>query len=97
MKKIMFNGRYGLTQAVIDGRKTMTRRIEFDKEFQKMIDDKIYAYVAEIFGEPVFWDRNWCLIVDVIWRDNGCPLREKLSNPLLFRGRLCNNDKEDKT
>lgn len=27
MKKIMFNDRYGLTQAVIDGRKTMTRRL----------------------------------------------------------------------
>lgn len=28
MKKIMFNDRYGLTSAVIEGRKTMTRRIE---------------------------------------------------------------------
>jgi len=27
MKKIMFNDRYGLTQAVLDGRKTMTRRM----------------------------------------------------------------------
>lgn len=27
MKKIMFNDRYGLTQAVIEGRKTMTRRL----------------------------------------------------------------------
>lgn len=27
MKKIMFNGRYGLTEAVLQGRKTMTRRI----------------------------------------------------------------------
>lgn len=27
MQKIMFNDRFGLTQAVIDGRKTMTRRI----------------------------------------------------------------------
>lgn len=27
MKKIMFNDRYGLTRAVLDGRKTMTRRI----------------------------------------------------------------------
>jgi hypothetical protein len=26
MKKIMFNDRYGLTQAVLEGRKTMTRR-----------------------------------------------------------------------
>lgn len=27
MKKIMFNDRYGLTQSVLDGKKTMTRRI----------------------------------------------------------------------
>ena len=27
MKKIMFNDRYGLTQAVLDGRKTQTRRM----------------------------------------------------------------------
>ena len=27
MKKIMFNDKYGLTQAVLDGRKTITRRI----------------------------------------------------------------------
>jgi len=27
MKKIMFNDRYGLTQAVLEGRKTMTRRM----------------------------------------------------------------------
>ena len=28
MQKIIFNDRYGLTDAVIEGRKTMTRRIE---------------------------------------------------------------------
>jgi hypothetical protein len=27
MKKIMFNDKYGLTQAVLEGRKTQTRRI----------------------------------------------------------------------
>lgn len=32
MKKIMFNDRYGLTQAVLDGKKTMTRRIIPDIE-----------------------------------------------------------------
>ena len=31
MKKIMFNDRYGLTQAVIEGRKTMTRRLAASK------------------------------------------------------------------
>lgn len=32
MKKIMFNDKYGLTDAVIHGRKTMTRRVIKDKE-----------------------------------------------------------------
>lgn len=32
MKKIMFNDKYGLTQAVLDGRKTMTRRVVHFKE-----------------------------------------------------------------
>lgn len=31
-KKIMFNDKYGLTQAVLEGRKTMTRRIITDKK-----------------------------------------------------------------
>ena len=44
MKKIMFNDRYGLTDAVIEGLKTMTRRIEFAKELQKMIDDSDSYY-----------------------------------------------------
>lgn len=30
MKKMMFNDRYGLTQAVISGRKTVTRRVVKD-------------------------------------------------------------------
>lgn len=37
MKKIMFNDQYGLTQAVLDGRKTQTRRIikmpDYDEEY----------------------------------------------------------------
>lgn len=34
MKRIMFNDRYGLTQAVIEGRKIVTRRIEGNEQFQ---------------------------------------------------------------
>ena len=34
MKKIMFNDQYGLTEAVIDGRKTQTRRIAYEKPFK---------------------------------------------------------------
>ena len=32
MKKIMFNDKYGLTQAVLDGRKAMTRRMVCTKD-----------------------------------------------------------------
>lgn len=35
MNKIFFNDRYGLTQAVFDGRKTMTRRMDFTLEDQQ--------------------------------------------------------------
>lgn len=50
MKKIMFNDRYGLTQAVLDGRKTMTRRIignveKIDSHFD--IDDRLIGNVFE--------------------------------------------------
>ena len=36
MQKINFNDRYGLTQAVIEGRKTNTRRIEGGTKFEEM-------------------------------------------------------------
>jgi len=50
MKKIMFNDRFGLTQAVLDGRKTMTRRIignveKIDSHFD--IDDRLTGDVFE--------------------------------------------------
>lgn len=44
MKKIMFNDRYGLTQAAIEGRNTMTRRLEFDDELQQLVTDSDSYY-----------------------------------------------------
>lgn len=41
MKKIMFNDRYGLTQAVLEGRKTMTRRV-IPIDFYNSLDMKVY-------------------------------------------------------
>ena len=35
MQKIMFNDQYGLTQAVLDGRKTQTRRIAYEEPFRR--------------------------------------------------------------
>lgn len=44
MKKIMFNDRYSLTQAVLDGRKTMTRRI-----IPQCILDKVEQYRKDYY------------------------------------------------
>ena len=41
MKKIMFNDKFGLTDAVLQGRKTMTRRLVG----KRMTDDDIKAYL----------------------------------------------------
>jgi hypothetical protein len=38
MQKIMFNDRYGLTDAVIEGRKTMTRRLVSDRSWEIWTD-----------------------------------------------------------
>lgn len=37
-KKIMFNDKFDLTQAVLDGRKTMTRRIVSEKLLDRWTD-----------------------------------------------------------
>lgn len=42
----------------------------------QIVTRKIYAYAAEIYGSPTFWDGKWCLLVYVLWRNNGCPIRE---------------------
>lgn len=50
MKKIMFNDKYGLTQAVLEGRKTMTRRVV--KGLQNgVIDVRICEGVCECLFE----------------------------------------------
>lgn len=71
MKKIMFNDKYGLTKAVLDGRKTMTRRIvpqtTIDKyallEDQTIIDDARYdigevVAVAQSYKELEYDNRS---------------------------------------
>lgn len=70
MKKIMFNDKYGLTEAVLEGRKTMTRRIvrhpkEVDINGYKYLEtEKLRYKVGEVvavaqaykdtFGNPDF-------------------------------------------
>lgn len=62
MKKIMFNDCYGLTQAVIEGRKTMTRRIvpwDLTEQWMEFVSDAPSVggvYVHE--SEKDFYERE---------------------------------------
>lgn len=54
MKKIMFNDRYGLTEAVLSGRKTQTRRIVPKSIFQSEHDideDKRKIWIEDVYGD----------------------------------------------
>lgn len=65
MKKIMFSDRYGLTQAVLKGRKTMTRRIiTCPKEFRGEWVAGFYVYKRQsdnaIIQWPCMYDADEC-------------------------------------
>lgn len=60
-KKIMFNDKFGLTQAVLDGRKTMTRRIFY-------IPDKLAPYLDI---DDTFDIADNC----IIWKDKSDNIR----------------------
>ena len=61
MKKIMFNDRFGLTQAVLDGRKTMTRRImKVPKKFMGE-EDLTLEYHQRLTENKHFYD---CVVCD---------------------------------
>lgn len=50
MKKIMFNDKYGLTQAVLEGRKTQTRRL-----FTLTLNEgDLYGDLKEVYPDKVF-------------------------------------------
>ena len=62
MKKIMFSDRYGLTEAVLKGRKTMTRRIVpiglYNQTDWKAISEGDYEAVVD--GEGYYHDIRLC-------------------------------------
>lgn len=64
MKKMMFNDRCGLTQAVIEGRKTMTRRIELGESEQK----KVIPGAFEVTSRSLKVRKNGQLIMSVPFR-----------------------------
>lgn len=60
MQKIMFNDKYLLTQAVLDGRKTMTRRIIDDYNMQ--------AALEELWEDDNVGGTDWNIILDKVAR-----------------------------
>ena len=50
MKKIMFNDKYGLTQAVLKGRKTQTRRILLPHTVQELRNGNDYQEVIRLYS-----------------------------------------------
>ena len=54
MKKIMFNNKYGLTDAVLQGRKTMTRRVVQEKYL------RIYEDMSRL-GQPCYPLEEWLI------------------------------------
>ena len=67
MKKIMFNDRYGLTQAVLERKKTMTRRIvNYPKKF-KGVEDIELEFNRRI-GADIYYD---CVVCDADGHDLG--------------------------
>ena len=61
MKKIMFNDKFGLTQAVLDGRKTMTRRIVSEKLLDRWTDYDDFCNSVSVENIPTerqFYDEK---------------------------------------
>lgn len=56
MKKIMFNDRFGLTQAVLEGKKTMTRRIIPDIEIDWVRRGRVTLPVGGFENDVLFMD-----------------------------------------
>ena len=48
MKKIMFNDKYGLTQAVLEGRKTQTRRKFLESGEEDLLDGITPEYLISV-------------------------------------------------
>ncbi len=61
MKKIMFNDRYGLTQAVLERKKTMTRRIVIYPKKFKGVEDTMLEFNRRI-GADIYYD---CVVCDM--------------------------------
>lgn len=63
MKKEMFNEKYGLTTAVLEGRKTQTRRIAYD--FRQHTCNKVTKSVILPSGSVTYMDGNQQVLDDM--------------------------------
>ena len=104
MKKIMFNDSCGLTQAVLEGRKTMTRRVipltdvdrhyldtAFDWDFREMvISDRYSRYmVNEIVAVAQSYHAlNKAGYVAPEWLDHTCESSAGYNNKMFVRAEL---------
>lgn len=104
MKKIMFNDKYGLTQAVLEGRKTQTRRIAHISRYE--FDVVNYEYPSAPLGlRRAILDISKYKINEIIaiaqsYRelgytkldiDNECITKGGLDNKMFVRGELMPN------
>ncbi len=99
MKKIMFNTRFGLEQAVIAGTKTHTRRIIVPPKKFKGVEDVLLMYHARGLKNKQFYD---CVVCDADEHELGqMPLPYEVGDTvaiaqsyktLIEQGYLCQSD-----
>lgn len=82
MKKIMFNDRYGLTQAVLEGRKTQTRRIAFKRDMEPPLQGITPEYIILVrswykLGETIAIAQSYKTIQEYLRKATGTDLELK--------------------
>lgn len=82
MNKIMFNDRYGLTQAVLEGRKTQTRRIAFKRDIEPLIQGISSEYLIAVrsrykLGETIAIAQSYKTIQEYLRKATGTDLELK--------------------
>lgn len=92
MKKIMFNDRYGLTQAVLDGRKTMTRRIVPDGtplgNWEETVKKSRYKVGEVVAVAQSYHALNKAGYVAPEWLDHTCESSAGYKNKMFVRADL---------
>lgn len=92
MKKIMFNDRYGLTQAVLDGRKTMTRRIVPDGtplgNWEETVKKSRYKVGEIVAVAQSYHALNKAGYVAPEWLEHTCESSDGYENKMFVRADL---------